>query len=249
MDDRDWITGQPREKKWQDTMQVCLNGHVINHSYRKSPEYNKEFCQNCGKETITTCHSCNSEIPGKMHIPRVGYPGPKTPPEFCGKCGTRFPWSKQKDLEYGENMDITYSWSTIADEFGITKKEFGKKINFVKDTFQRKIIFRDIEHAYILAKNGFSKPSVILSGAVIEELLRQFLILKEIKPTNNTFDAYIKACQNNGLLKTAIHSLSNSVRHFRNIVHLEKEKSKKHSIPKATAIGAVTSIITIANDF
>lgn len=151
--------------------------------------------------------------------------------------------------EERKNMDNSYSWTTIAEEFGITKREFGRKINFVKADFQRSIIFRDIEHAYVLAKNGFSKPSVILSGAIIEELLRQYLLQKNIKPSSNTFDEYIKACQNNGILKKAIHSLSNSVRHFRNIVHIENEKSKKHSISKATAIGAVTSIFTIANDF
>ncbi|MBU0477966.1 hypothetical protein KKC91_05310 [bacterium] len=147
------------------------------------------------------------------------------------------------------NMGNSYSWITIAKEFGITKKEFGRKINFVKSDFQRSIIFRDIEHAYILAKNGFSKPSVILSGAIIEELLRQYLIQKKIKPSDNTFDEYIKACRNKDILKKAIHSLSDSVRYFRNIVHIKEEKSKKYSISKATAIGAVSSIFTIVNDF
>jgi len=148
-----------------------------------------------------------------------------------------------------KNMDDQYSWVTIAEEFGITKKEFGRKINFVKGDFLRSIIFRDIEHAYVLAKNGFSKPSVILSGSIIEELLRQYLLQKKIKPSNNTFDEYIKTCSNNGLLKKAIYSLSDSVRHFRNIVHIENEKSKKHSISKATAVGAVSFVFTIANDF
>ncbi|MFQ6126484.1 MAG: hypothetical protein ACE5R6_18005 [Candidatus Heimdallarchaeota archaeon] len=148
-----------------------------------------------------------------------------------------------------KNMDTQYSWFTIAEEFEITKKEFGRKINFIRDNFQRSIIFRDIEHAYILAKNGFSKPSVILSGAVIEELLRQYLIHKGLSPARNTFDEYIKTCQNHGILKEAIHRLSDSVRHFRNLVHIENEKSKKHTISKATAIGAVSSIFTIANDF
>jgi len=156
---------------------------------------------------------------------------------------------ENEEEEEEQNMDKSYSWITIAGEFGITKKEFGRKISFVKGGFQRSIIFRDIEHAYILAKNGFSKPSVILSGAVIEELLRQYLIQKKIKPSNDTFDEYIKACQNKRILKNAIHSLSDSVRHFRNIVHIEKEKSKRYSISKATAIGAVSSIFTIANDF
>ena len=65
---------------------------------------------------------------------------------------------------------------SFAEEFGISKKELGRRINFVKDSFQRNIIFRDIEHEYVLEKKGFSKPTVILAGAVIEDLLRLYMI-------------------------------------------------------------------------
>ncbi len=155
---------------------------------------------------------------------------------------------KKKEKE-DDNLTVTNIWADIIEEFGITKNSFGKKINFIKDTFCRKVIFRDIEQAYILAKKGFSKPSVILAGAIIEELLRQYLKHKKVKPAKDTFDEYIKACQNNSILKSAIHNLSNSVRYFRNIVHIENEKSSKYTISKATAKGAVSSIFTIANDF
>lgn len=155
-----------------------------------------------------------------------------------------------KKKEKGDDfLTITNIWLDITEEFGITKNSFGKKINFIKDIFCRKVIFRDIEQAYILAKKGFSKPSIIIAGAVIEELLRQYLKHKKVKPAKDTFDEYIKACQNNGILKSAIHNLSSSARYFRNIVHIEKEKSSKYTISKATAKGAVSSIFTIANDF
>lgn len=158
--------------------------------------------------------------------------------------------SEFKKKEKGNDvLTVTNIWVDITEEFGITKNSFGKRISFIKDTFCRKVIFRDIEQAYILARKGFSKPSVILSGAVIEELLRQYLKHKKVKPDKDTFDEYIKACQNNDILKSAIHNLSNSVRHFRNIVHIEKEGSSKYTISKATAKGAVSSIFTIANDF
>jgi len=62
-------------------------------------------------------------------------------------------------------------------------------------------------------------------------------------------DAYIRACEDNGLLKDAIHKLADSVRQFRNIVHLERESSNRHTILKATAKGAVSSVFTIASDF
>jgi len=141
------------------------------------------------------------------------------------------------------------NWKDIENEFGITKVAFGRAINFVSDSFRRNIIFRDVEHAFVLASSGFSKPAVILAGGVIEELLRLYLEHKNISPLSNNFDGYIKTCEQKELLKSGIYRLSDSVRHFRNLVHLSKEETKRYTISKATAIGAVSSIFTIANDF
>jgi len=140
------------------------------------------------------------------------------------------------------------AWDEIKNEYGISKRLFGKKINFVTDPFKRKILFRDVEHAYVLANLGFSKPAVILAGSVIEELLRIYLEHKHISPKRNSFDSYIKACDENRLLKSAIHRLADSLRHFRNLVHLENEKSSRETISKATAKTAVSSIFIVAND-
>lgn len=147
------------------------------------------------------------------------------------------------------HIKTSETWSQIEKDYDVSKRSFARKINFVSDGFKRKIIFRDIEQSYMLAAYGFSKPAVILAGSVIEELLRLYLKHKNIKPTNNNFDSYIKTCDQNGLLKLAINRLTDSVRHFRNVVHLEKENSPRISISKATAKGAVASIFTIANDF
>jgi hypothetical protein len=146
-------------------------------------------------------------------------------------------------------LDKKNIWEGILSEYGISKQRFGRKINFIHDQYQRKIIFRDVEDAYLLCKNGFSKSAVILAGGVIEELLRQYLISKGQKPSNNTFDLYIKTCKNNNLLGKAVNLLSDSVRHFRNIVHLEKEKDSKLSISPSMALSAVASVFTIINDF
>jgi len=160
-----------------------------------------------------------------------------------------------KTSQKRENMMATSSlsakgiWDEIENDFEISKRTFGKKINFVTDRFKKNIIFRDIGHAYGLANLGYSKPAVILAGSVIEELLRLYLAHKNIKPANNTFDSYIQTCEQNGLLKSGISRLTDSVRHFRNVVHLQKEISTKITISKATAKGAVTSIFTIVNDF
>jgi hypothetical protein len=141
------------------------------------------------------------------------------------------------------------TWKLIENDFGITKVGFGRKINFVTESFRRNIIFRDVEHSFVMASSGYSKPAVILAGGVIEELLRLYLEHKKVSPISDSFDGYIKTCEREGLLKTGISRLSDSVRQFRNQVHLSAEKGKKYTISKATAIGAVSSIFTIANDF
>jgi DNA modification methylase len=64
-----------------------------------------------------------------------------------------------------------------------------------------------------------------------------------------SLDSYIKACEDNGLLKDAISKLADSARQFRNIVHLKMESSAKYTISKATAKAAMASVFTIANDF
>ena len=155
---------------------------------------------------------------------------------------TVFPTNKQS----GAKKDY---WENIRKDFDVSKRTFGKKISFIGDQFIRQVIFRDVEHAYTLCKSGYYKPSVLLSGGVIEELLRQYLQFKNFKPQKDTFDEYIKACEQYGLLKSAIRQLSDSVRQFRNLVHIVKEKSPKYTISRATAWGAVSIIFTISNDF
>jgi len=69
------------------------NGHVINQSYEKHPEYNKEFCTTCGAKTIIKCPKCNGPIPGKMQNTGAAILGPPPcAPEFCQHCGEEFPW-------------------------------------------------------------------------------------------------------------------------------------------------------------
>lgn len=162
---------------------------------------------------------------------------------------------KKKEKRFSDVMSKKFSlknneiWSEIEKEYDLTKRGFGRKINFVSNKFIREIIFRDVGQAYMLAKIGFPKPAVILAGSIIEELLRLYLKHKKITISKKTFDGYIQACKDNTLLKSAVYTLTDSVRHFRNHVHLAKESNKKHTISKATAKGAVASIFTLVNDF
>jgi hypothetical protein len=175
-------------------------------------------------------------------------------PASGGKAGGTKGTAETKQKTEGRMHMITVrsskeNWEDIKSAYDISKKDFGRKIKFVSDSFKRKIIFRDVEHAFILASQGFSKPALILAGGVIEELLRLYLEHKNIKPKNKRFVDYIKACEDNDLLKRGVSRLTDSIRDFRNLVHLVNEKTKRHTMSKATAMGAVSSIFTIANDF
>ncbi len=140
------------------------------------------------------------------------------------------------------------TWNQIQTDYGIGKRAFGRRINFIKDPFKRNIIFRDISHAYLLAKMGYNKPSLITSGSVIEELLRQYLIYKGIPISQKSFNSYVDLCKKNGVIKTKVNDLANSMRQFRNIVHLENEASKRDTISKPTAKLFFGLIFTITND-
>lgn len=145
--------------------------------------------------------------------------------------------------------DTSQIWQLIHKEYGISKVSFGKKIKFVKEKYKRKAIFRDVAHAYILAKYNFPKPSIILSGGVVEELLRLYLKSLKINPEKESFFSYIEACKKKKSLINPLNNLSDSVRHFRNFIHLEKETDSKDELTNFHAINAISSIFSISNGF
>jgi len=77
-----------------DTAQVCKNGHGVNSSFHDYPEFNANFCKDCGEETIIKCDSCDTEIPGRVReiISIAKY----VPPDYCGGCGEPFPWTERR---------------------------------------------------------------------------------------------------------------------------------------------------------
>ncbi|WP_027724534.1 DUF2321 domain-containing protein [Tuberibacillus calidus] len=81
-----------------DFAQICLNGHVVNDSAGTYPQYNENFCTECGAETITKCPSCNTHIRGDYHSDAVVIIGGSRYklPKFCHNCGQPYPWTKMK---------------------------------------------------------------------------------------------------------------------------------------------------------
>ena len=92
--------GTRHQQPWRDTMQVCLNGHVINEEFREKPQHNKDFCDRCGKKTITNCPNCDKSIPGDLQYPGVVTTGFRSSaPEFCEHCGKKFPWTHKAEAK------------------------------------------------------------------------------------------------------------------------------------------------------
>ncbi len=92
--------GTRHRQPWRDTMQVCLNGHVINEGFRENPQRNKDFCDRCGKKTITNCPNCDKPIPGDLQdtgVVTIGFL--PSAPEFCEHCGEKFPWTHKAEAK------------------------------------------------------------------------------------------------------------------------------------------------------
>lgn len=138
-------------------------------------------------------------------------------------------------------------WVNINNDFSLTKKEFGKRINFIKDDTARKIIFRDVEHAFYLLKKNINKPAIILAGSIMEEILRQLLLFKEIKSENENFDNFIKTCEQNKLLSISVSKLSDSSRLFRNYAHISREIDSNNKISNSMASTVVSSLFLLVD--
>ena len=111
---------------YRETMQVCMNGHVITDRYNSSPEFRKNFCTTCGEKTITKCPSCKVDIPGDMIYDSIVVLGghASVAPKICANCGEKFPWfeiRKKKDEEYIARQQLE------AEE-----KKFERKLSAVK---------------------------------------------------------------------------------------------------------------------
>lgn len=95
--------GTRQRQSWRDTMQVCLNGHVINDGFHKYPESNKNFCDSCGAKTIINCPNCDKSIPGELQdtgVVALGFQ--KSAPDFCKHCGEAFPWTDTEEAKFLE---------------------------------------------------------------------------------------------------------------------------------------------------
>ena len=76
-----------------DSYLVCENGHGVNPSYYRSPEFNQKYCTTCGAVTRKDCPNCGKDIEGRYRSEGVIMLGSrKSVPQICKHCGKDFPW-------------------------------------------------------------------------------------------------------------------------------------------------------------
>ncbi len=90
-----------------DIAQICLNGHVITEMAGGHPEYRKQFCTECGEQTIMACQNCNTNIKGYHHVPGVIGIFDYHKPKYCEKCGKAFPWTDRQLNAAKELIELT----------------------------------------------------------------------------------------------------------------------------------------------
>ena len=120
---------------YYDVALICKNGHVINESFEKSPEFNTKFCRKCGAETINTCQVCNTPIRGYYEVEGIAFISVETPvaPGYCHNCGKPYPWTEEKLKALQEIINL----SDISQE---DKDDFGRNLpDIVSDTPRTKV--------------------------------------------------------------------------------------------------------------
>ena len=156
-------------------------------------------------------------------------------------------WTRNNSKNRKAKYDL--AWEVLTKEHEVSKTMFSKKLKpFIEEDFKRHLILRDIGNTYSLMSLGFYKEAVILSGSVIEEILRLFLISNNMISCSKTFNDYIKICEQRSVFKKGINRLIDFVREFRNLVHSSKEKCKKDIINKANARNAIDTIFSFYHE-
>jgi len=98
--------------------------------------------------------------------------------DFLNECREEITKKRGRKISHvkkQENIE-NLAWTKIATDYEVNKKTLSSKLRKMKtDDFKRTIILRDIAHAFLLTEYHLYKESVIISGSIIEELLRLYL--------------------------------------------------------------------------
>lgn len=181
-----------------DAYLVCENGHGVNDSYYRNPEFNKSFCTICGAKTSKACPNCGRDIQGDYHTENVavllGFPTPV--PNICHHCGKDFPWrSKKKQIQ--ENIkqvdkDDLLLLDTLTDRFHLIAKQLRQRYDSretldVKDEYDVQDLLHSLLRIYFEdIRTEEWNPSYAGSSTRSDFLLKKEKIVIEVKKTRSS---------------------------------------------------------------
>lgn len=183
-----------------DAYLVCENGHGVNESFYRNPEFNKKFCTKCGGPTFKVCPNCNADIQGNYHVPGVVVFGSKTSvPDICKECGTDFPWkskraSTAKALSKTDENDLIIL-NNIMERFHLVAKQLRQRYDDretldIKDEYD----VQDLLHGllkihYEDVRTEEWNPSYAGGSSRSDFILKSEQIVIEVKKTRSTLKA------------------------------------------------------------
>lgn len=68
---------------------ICLNGHVTSSTDKNYLNH----CKQCGKQTVSSCQNCKTDIQGDYSIPGLVFFSEYDKPFYCHECGNPYPWT------------------------------------------------------------------------------------------------------------------------------------------------------------
>ena len=125
------------ESEGYDTALVCMNGHAINSSSLRPPQFNAPHCDQCGEPGISECPSCGESIRGHYWgVLSIGYDVPR----HCHGCGKPYPWT-ERALEAAREL------IALSDKLSVQEKEeFSKAVaEITSDTPKSKVAVQKIK--------------------------------------------------------------------------------------------------------
>lgn len=183
-----------------DAYLVCENGHGVNDSFYRSPEFNQKFCTTCGASTRKDCPNCGADIEGDYHVEGViGFGGRKSPPDICKHCGNDFPWkSKKKAIAKNTkkaDKDDLLLLETIFERFHLIVKQLRNRYNDretldVKDEYDTQDLLHSLLRIYYEdIRDEEWNPSYAGGSTRSDFLLKDEKIVIEVKKTRSSLKA------------------------------------------------------------
>ncbi len=181
---------------WQDFMQVCENGHILNPSITATPDLCKDYCSTCGGKAITKCANCGNFIPGQWHYTGRYIPPPTQPdvPTHCSFCGSAFPWGNliKKDIAPLKVEDATSTLEELFSKFHrvaqqLLKRHKNRETISIKDEYDVQNLLHALLHLYFedIRPEEWT-PSYAGGSARMDFLLKNEKTVVEVKMTRDS---------------------------------------------------------------